>query len=244
MQAQSMQEILAPLRKDLGIDFLTYARYHNDNVHFFSTDTNDLSAYLADEQSQLPGYMDISNQLMDWSDYCSSQFLNYCSTQLDYSPSGVTLVLHHPDTSEHISLGTTNRQLDLRSLLQFKPGLKHKILTYVRTQINQNRKRFTPVIAANKKKNRADQINNNVIPFSKTTLSHEYVYGANGETFLTRAEKNVLLHILELCSAKEIGSKLNISAKTVESHTANIRQKLGVRSKHDMYKIAIQNHLV
>jgi len=48
---------------------------------------------------------------------------------------------------------------------------------------------------------------------------------------LTERETEVLHHMAEGMSNKEIGEKLNISSSTVKTHTLNLYRKLGVTSR-------------
>lgn len=57
---------------------------------------------------------------------------------------------------------------------------------------------------------------------------------------LTNRERQVLKLLAEGNSIKEIGSTLNVSAKTVETHRINIRDKLGIESLAELTKFAIR----
>jgi len=51
-----------------------------------------------------------------------------------------------------------------------------------------------------------------------------------GRELLTRRERDVLVHLVEGDSNKEIAHRLGVSARTVEGHRAGIMRKAGVRS--------------
>jgi DNA-binding NarL/FixJ family response regulator len=61
---------------------------------------------------------------------------------------------------------------------------------------------------------------------------------------LSARELEVLKLFSEGMSNKEIGDKLGISIRTVESHKNHIIRKLGAKSPVDMVKIAIRNKLI
>jgi DNA-binding NarL/FixJ family response regulator len=61
---------------------------------------------------------------------------------------------------------------------------------------------------------------------------------------LSIRELEILKLFAEGCNNKEIGDKLNISIRTVESHKNHIARKLGLKSTVDMIKLAIKNKLV
>jgi len=61
---------------------------------------------------------------------------------------------------------------------------------------------------------------------------------------LTRREKEVLNLIMEELTSAEIGEKLFISQKTVETHRLNLIQKMGVRNTAGLVKEAINKGMV
>ena len=61
---------------------------------------------------------------------------------------------------------------------------------------------------------------------------------------LTERERDVLKRIAEGQSTKEIAAQLEISARTVETHRANLLRKLEVRSVAQLVRIAIKEGLV
>lgn len=60
---------------------------------------------------------------------------------------------------------------------------------------------------------------------------------------LTSREKEILFHICEECTTKEISEKLSISVKTVENHRMNMLQKLKVKSTVGLVKYAYDTRL-
>jgi two-component system nitrate/nitrite response regulator NarL len=58
-------------------------------------------------------------------------------------------------------------------------------------------------------------------------------------TRLTEKEKEVLLLISEGLTSNEIGVKLNISKRTVDSHRQNIMQKMNLNSLPELIKYSI-----
>ncbi len=64
------------------------------------------------------------------------------------------------------------------------------------------------------------------------------------ERILTDREKEVLSLIFEEFSNKEIGEKLSISERTVETHRKNIYQKTKTNTLVGLLKFALENNLV
>ena len=67
---------------------------------------------------------------------------------------------------------------------------------------------------------------------------------AGGIASLTEREREVLRRIAEGSSTKEIAASLDISARTVETHRANLMRKLDVRSVAQLVRLAIREGLI
>jgi DNA-binding NarL/FixJ family response regulator len=61
---------------------------------------------------------------------------------------------------------------------------------------------------------------------------------------LTTRQREILKLIAEGQSTKEIGSNLNISVKTVESHRAKLAEKLGIHDVAGLVRFAIRMGLI
>ena len=61
---------------------------------------------------------------------------------------------------------------------------------------------------------------------------------------LTKREHDVLLHLAQDLSAKEVAIKLAITARTVESHIDRLRLKTRTRNRTHMVAHAIQQGLL
>lgn len=84
----------------------------------------------------------------------------------------------------------------------------------------------------------SDTILKSIINKSKSTNGN-----AKSET-LTKREKEIVSHVVEGLTNKEIAGKLYISIRTVDSHKNNIMQKLNLKSSVELVKYAIKNNLV
>ena len=76
-------------------------------------------------------------------------------------------------------------------------------------------------------------------PFARSKAPEQ----GQGLTNLTPTERKVLKLIAEYKTTKEISTLLSISPRTVETHRANICQKLTIRGSHALMKFAIANYV-
>lgn len=61
---------------------------------------------------------------------------------------------------------------------------------------------------------------------------------------LTQREKEILSLTANGLTSKEIGERLDISARTVEAHRANVREKLGITTASELIKYAMDHNLM
>jgi FixJ family two-component response regulator len=61
-----------------------------------------------------------------------------------------------------------------------------------------------------------------------------------GREPLTRRERDVLTHLVDGASNKEIARRLNIGARTVETHRASILRKAGVRRAAELVRLVLR----
>ncbi|MBW2234257.1 MAG: response regulator transcription factor [Deltaproteobacteria bacterium] len=61
---------------------------------------------------------------------------------------------------------------------------------------------------------------------------------------LSSREREVLHHIAEGLSAKEVASELDISTKTVEAHRTSLMRKVGVRKATELVRYALKHGLI
>ncbi|HSD21178.1 MAG TPA: response regulator transcription factor [Anaeromyxobacter sp.] len=85
----------------------------------------------------------------------------------------------------------------------------------------------------------ADRVGNGVVQERNAVVSR------NGRVMsLTQREREVLRLLAEGESNREVAERLSISAKTVETHRANVMRKLGAGSIVDLVHYAIRNGIV
>jgi len=76
---------------------------------------------------------------------------------------------------------------------------------------------------------------------------NQFVQGSGGgpePTDLTQREREVLVHIAEGCSNKEIATNLNVGVRTVETHRERIMRKLNIHSIAGLTRFAIAKGMV
>ncbi len=71
----------------------------------------------------------------------------------------------------------------------------------------------------------------------KTRLANR---GGQASIRLTTREQDVLRRVAQGLGTREIGEQLGMSAKTVDSHRRNIRDKLGLESSRDLVRYAVR----
>lgn len=75
-------------------------------------------------------------------------------------------------------------------------------------------------------------------------ISRTKAKAAQAASILTKKEKEILQHIMNGYSSKQIAQKLDISIRTVETHRFNLLQKLDVKNTANLIKKAMEWHLL
>mgnify|MGYP001311083361 FL=1 len=70
------------------------------------------------------------------------------------------------------------------------------------------------------------------------------LFASKGETVFTPREIEIIQHLCDGHSAKEVGDKLNVSHRTIETHRNNILRKLGFNNTAELIKYAVKQGIV
>jgi hypothetical protein len=82
-------------------------------------------------------------------------------------------------------------------------------------------------------------------PSVSSIVVHGYMTGGKSELDqLTPRQREIVILLAQGLSAKEIAYQLNISGKTVESHRAQLMDRLNIRDIAGLVKFAIRNSLI
>lgn len=85
-------------------------------------------------------------------------------------------------------------------------------------------------------------------PFTESTLEEYKKKAANGDVdpydLLTNREKEVLQLVAEGNTNPQVGKRLFINARTVETHRAHVMEKLGLKNHAELVRFAVSRGLV
>jgi DNA-binding NarL/FixJ family response regulator len=81
-------------------------------------------------------------------------------------------------------------------------------------------------------------------PAAQQTLIRDFLERGEQPSELTPREQEIVKLIAEAHTNREIAEILQLSEKTVESHRANVLQKLGMRDRVELVRYAIRHGLV
>lgn len=76
--------------------------------------------------------------------------------------------------------------------------------------------------------------------YYSAALARQLAQPQNQDTQLTSREHQVLLHIANGQSNKQIARDLDLSVRTVETHRLNIKRKLGIEGQAELIRYAVQ----
>jgi DNA-binding NarL/FixJ family response regulator len=76
--------------------------------------------------------------------------------------------------------------------------------------------------------------------YYSAALARQLAKPQNVDAQLTSREHEVLLHIANGQSNKQIARDLDLSVRTVETHRLNIKRKLGIEGQAELIRYAVQ----
>ncbi len=242
-----MQEsLLKPLNNYYNIDFVNYVRYDENELNMICSTIYDdeLDGFMNDEFSALPLEICQENSILSWADYCSDSFMDTLRYRYQYSPNGAAIILKHHDFAEHIELGSSNINANISKLVRSDSQVKKEIVAFIRTHINLSQGLYQTKVYKNHIPTAATKDPHYHLESELTKKNRHFIYGKLGVTELSQIELDCWVNSLTLASIKAVGAELNIAPKTVEFHLRNVRLKLGVKYRSDLYHMARNNFLI
>jgi DNA-binding CsgD family transcriptional regulator len=240
---KAITQVLKPIQEIIEADYFAYCLYNNEQCELFSSNMDEASDFVHDPTTLLPVETTNSNAVMSWHRYHSQTYLDKVADRYNMNSNGITFVLRHSDSvAEHISLNTYSGNSNLMDTMKNQPKLIHGIIAHIRNNINFNKEKFEAIYFTKKIQTSlptAEEESVNLLNMHQ----REYIIGLNGPTYITRAEKKCLLLLLQMKTSKEIAIDLGITVRTTEAHVANLRNKLGVLKRSDLFLIARNNFI-
>lgn len=83
-----------------------------------------------------------------------------------------------------------------------------------------------------------------IVEIKETLLNEKTVKEAETSQILTKRQYEILKHLAEGKTAKEIGEELFISEHTVRAHKVDMMEKFGVTNPVELIKFAVQTGLI
>lgn len=81
------------------------------------------------------------------------------------------------------------------------------------------------------------------VEISNLLINNIYNKPNRGLPFLTNKEKQVIKHLMEGFSSKEIAGFLDVSPRTVETHRANVLNKFGLKNTTELIKNIVEQKI-
>jgi DNA-binding CsgD family transcriptional regulator len=149
---------------------------------------------------------------------------------------GIILINERPEYKEFINFATTRDDIrannfylhNMDAIQLFVEYFKEKSESLIKS-ISQ-KKIIVPEVKI------IDKFDNPELVYNIQNRKNFFSQILKKSSTLTTKEASCLLHIANGLSAKEIGKLMNISYRTVEIHIANIKVKLGCKSKQEIIK--------
>lgn len=238
--SKDMQAICKPLKHSLNIDYITYARYFNNGRYsILFTDGNAVSNCFKHPDYQLPGFV-LNSGIYHWQDLYSPALLTDLRDAFGHDH-GVTFIREYDHFTEHLTFSqpseTTALARERTDYMQVLQEAGFYFKEQAESIITLAEKHAQPITSS-------EPTEPNTPPEPELPSAKQFpLHGAQGDVLLSAREFTCLLFTLQLKSAREIGEMIHLSPRTVEWHLDNVKQKLGVTEKSQLFELAKKNHL-
>ena len=241
---RKMQRHCAPVINFSEIDYITYVKQHKDHFYHFSTETAEQTTYKFEHPYFTPLSVGAEKTTtMSWSQHHNQRFLTDFLHETKMN-NGIVMIYKHEDYNEYVSIGTRSAQHNLLLNYLTNPENIKRLAVYIKQACRKSMKKQPATTVTFDQP--VSKVNIDIPSISLPNLrSAKYAFvGLNGDVLLTKMEFECLKNILTLKTSRESAKALQLSPKTIEAHIAKLKKKLGVKSKSQMFELALENGLV
>lgn len=238
----------------IGITFFHYMQRFNDNSRIHLSNIPEWVEHFYEQNFHLSGVLQGRNNFYEhdgcflWSTLKDQSIYQDCREyfNIDY---GITIFKKNADSVEFFHFGTCRDKPEMVNFYLTNMDMLYRFIAYFKSNahflLEKARKNRIRLSAYNKIPDNDDL---NVV-LGMRASAHDikikkYILCLNNEKIIfSKREVDCLLGLLEGKQASQIGAKLYISKRTVETHFDHIRQKLRCRNKAELIKILMQKGL-
>lgn len=243
---QEMEKLCKPLDKQFGIDYITYARYHTDGTYsILFTDGRSVENCFRHEDYCLPGQV-LEPGVYTWTSLYSDAVLEDLKKAYGHDH-GITLIVKDEDYLDHITFSTTPDNHNILNLYINHPNLVYQLRNYFLDSANELIKTAEENrISLPESQDSTIEDTSNELDITKLLLPLQNypILTEQGKAHLTPRELSCLRLNMQMHTSKEIAKLLKISHRTVEFHLKNIKEKLNITNKAELYAVCKKNHLL
>ena len=127
--ALNISEAIGNFASQFQITYLDYSIYQQGILSIYSSDSQDICRFLNDPLSTSPIIMAQSNDVLPWESYCSEEFLEHLKQTRNLNSTGICMIIKNKNSTERLSLGTSNMNINLYEIIQADPQLQHELFT-------------------------------------------------------------------------------------------------------------------
>jgi len=246
---QRCEMIMRELGHSIKIGYLSYYFQKSDHIECVYTKNLELmKAYVKDDDCHFGAEVESKSNVLKWDQYCSIKYLGRLKQEYESQITGYCIVYKHHDCNENISIGVADEDSRALNIVLDDVALRRKLTCYVRSYFPENKKESVTVALPEEKKRTlfwlSEKSGEGDMEDPCLVNNRYYVYGNGGLCYLTLMEMQCWMLSMKLMTYKEVGVKLCVATKTIESHMYNLRRKLGAKTKSTLYQIAMNNDLI
>ncbi|OGT09032.1 MAG: hypothetical protein A2X78_01935 [Gammaproteobacteria bacterium GWE2_37_16] len=259
--SEDISSICNPLT-EFGITFFHYMQRFNDNSRIHISNVPEWVEHFYQQDFHLLGVLQGKNDNYPqegcflWSTLKNQDIYQDCREYFNIDH-GITIIKKQPKSIEFFHFGTSRDKPGIENFYLTNLDILYRFIIYFKDSAN-------PLLEkARKNRIHIPNYNNNPdildlsIVFGTDSFGNKLKQKAiaefkikkyalnldNEKVIFSKREVDCLLGMLEGKQASEIGRKLYISKRTVETHLDHIRQKLNCKDKSELIKILMRKGL-
>ena len=256
--SEDIQDICQPLQK-AGISFFHYLKKFNDNSRIHLTNKPEWVEYYYQQRFYMIGSLEGKNELYKSSTYfmwvTAKNQVIFKDVRDNYNiDHGITFIKKNEDSIELFHFGVDKKHSELINFYLSNLNFLDRFIVYFKDRASKliAKAEKQPIMppAYNKQVDRDDLLLFRGRKFEETLdFKNEFIrstrpkkvifHVGKKEIILSMREVDCLFGVLEGKTAQEIGKKLFISKRTIETHLDNIRHKLNCQDRSELFKIIL-----
>lgn len=245
--SESFDKLITPIKKKYHFNFVSYAAFHEKGVNILYNNRECVHRTMS-EFNIVSSAWNYPKGRHHWVNYIPSQVLQDIENHYDINTStGLTIINEFNGVIEIFNIAHSKKINNSDNEYYYDNNLTFSISQQIRQTTSEIMElvKQHPIPHNDQLKKDLEFFKKNQEIIKQNRLPHSLkVIGNKGTITLTHKEIICLYYIIHLYTNVQIANHMGISTKTVEYYIQNIRSKLAIKDRKEIFTIARNNFLL